>query len=659
MDLSLGQLCVLLAERGVHLNAVGAERAVSSCALRDLTNEEAVYLVRASALDLEWCSQNCAGVLVKELKTLPENKRVPINSVLQVLSVEDVSHPTSRQDSDNKRRLLKICLTDGISKCTAVEYRRLSMLSLRTPPGSKLLVKEPMMRAGMLWLEEADVEVEKGTVPALYEAWQQRTQAQARVGQTVSHAPQFAEFGARPPAGKPLAAATPGWQPSAAAKTFTPGAAPTTPLGVSHGRRVEAIPAGEEEASHLAGIEAEALEAAEGGREAFIQPCTSAPMVEPLAVLAPPPGLAPVGPGGGVVVKRVGRGRKGERGSTPRIPQPLLAVAAPSTQAGPSSRFGGGATRGNPFSNPTSQPAESAAPALAPALDSSTGCTAVVPRSSRRKKEKESRVDAALAKMKEKAQEAHNPKPEARPAAQRGPVASSSPGVVDYDYDDDEWTGTYTVDEYKGGGKGNSREAHGGERESGDAALARRLQAEMELLDRGSGGGVKWYGGSSYNKVDQEREDADYAMKLQAEGTQGGEAGSRGGRGKKGKQKKPRGGDVGGAMGVDLVESLFAFPEVPDQDEGGKGGKGGDKGGKGGKAGKGDRGGKGDRCKGDSGESGKGGGKGRASGEACSFYEPGVGTEARETAQVPTAPTSGGHVHQPWCNGECSGRCAP
>ena len=54
------------------------------------------------------------------------------------------------------------------------------------------------------------------------------------------------------------------------------------------------------------------------------------------------------------------------------------------------------------------------------------------------------------------------------------------------DFSDEEWTGTLTMEEYRGRHSGSAATS------KSDAALVQRLQAEMAVLDRDEGDTVEW-----------------------------------------------------------------------------------------------------------------------------------------------------------------------
>ena len=63
------------------------------------------------------------------------------------------------------RNMLRFKLSDGHIEADAIEYRSLPELELgETPLGYKMLLKNPIIRAGMLWLEPGNVNLLGGMV---------------------------------------------------------------------------------------------------------------------------------------------------------------------------------------------------------------------------------------------------------------------------------------------------------------------------------------------------------------------------------------------------------------------------------------------------------------------------------------------------------------
>jgi hypothetical protein len=80
-------------------------------------------------------------------------------------------------------RTFKLSLTDGVRKVFALEYRRVPALDQeRTPPGTKILVKDVLVRRGMLLLIPQTVQVLGGSVASLVEAHRQTIEFKRKRG---------------------------------------------------------------------------------------------------------------------------------------------------------------------------------------------------------------------------------------------------------------------------------------------------------------------------------------------------------------------------------------------------------------------------------------------------------------------------------------------
>lgn len=93
--------------------------------------------------------------------------------VLQVNSVANVSQPSRRQHEDSNPRMLLLKLTDGSTTASAIEYERISDLSTKVPPGTKLLIKNSLkICSGKILLMCNSCQVLGGRVDHLFKAWQ-------------------------------------------------------------------------------------------------------------------------------------------------------------------------------------------------------------------------------------------------------------------------------------------------------------------------------------------------------------------------------------------------------------------------------------------------------------------------------------------------------
>jgi hypothetical protein len=73
--------------------------------------------------------------------------------------------------TNSNYRTFKLSLTDGVRRVFALEYRRVPVLDLeRTPPGTKILVRDVLVRRGVLLLLPQNVQVLGGRVASLVDA---------------------------------------------------------------------------------------------------------------------------------------------------------------------------------------------------------------------------------------------------------------------------------------------------------------------------------------------------------------------------------------------------------------------------------------------------------------------------------------------------------
>lgn len=74
--------------------------------------------------------------------------------VLQIDQTKNISAPSDNQSSQGAPRLLRLRLTDGHRKVSALELEQVPGLSLQTPPGTKILLQdaETPVRGGFVML---------------------------------------------------------------------------------------------------------------------------------------------------------------------------------------------------------------------------------------------------------------------------------------------------------------------------------------------------------------------------------------------------------------------------------------------------------------------------------------------------------------------------
>ncbi|XP_053690328.1 tudor domain-containing protein 3 [Sabethes cyaneus] len=96
------------------------------------------------------------------------------NIVVQVLKIRNISAPKANEESKVAPRMLKLTLTDGQTQYSALENQHVSSLSLDTPPGTKIYLKNGPIKVtqGLLILNANNVSVLGGRVSALVDKWE-------------------------------------------------------------------------------------------------------------------------------------------------------------------------------------------------------------------------------------------------------------------------------------------------------------------------------------------------------------------------------------------------------------------------------------------------------------------------------------------------------
>ncbi|XP_053669701.1 uncharacterized protein LOC128720079 [Anopheles nili] len=107
------------------------------------------------------------------------------SGVVQLVKLRNLGAPKVNEESKVAPRLLKLTITDGQSQYIALEHEHIPSLSLNTPPGTKILLKNGPIRIlqGVMMLTEKNVQVLGGHVTALVEKWElSRTMAKYAKG---------------------------------------------------------------------------------------------------------------------------------------------------------------------------------------------------------------------------------------------------------------------------------------------------------------------------------------------------------------------------------------------------------------------------------------------------------------------------------------------
>jgi len=118
--------------------------------------------------------------------------------ILQVRNVEIISAPQRNIESNVSPRMLKVGLTDGKSTCYGIEFSSLGSISMKTPPGTKILLTNSIKLCnGFLLLEPKNFRVLGGNVSELVEEWkiQQLLIGHIRVAVEDGGPPPWVPFG--------------------------------------------------------------------------------------------------------------------------------------------------------------------------------------------------------------------------------------------------------------------------------------------------------------------------------------------------------------------------------------------------------------------------------------------------------------------------------
>lgn len=94
--------------------------------------------------------------------------------MLQIVKISNISAPKANQTSKAVPRLLKLELSDGQIQFPGIEFENIPAISLKTPPGTKILLKNGPIRIsnGFLLFGPKNIEVLGGNVAAMVEKWE-------------------------------------------------------------------------------------------------------------------------------------------------------------------------------------------------------------------------------------------------------------------------------------------------------------------------------------------------------------------------------------------------------------------------------------------------------------------------------------------------------
>lgn len=158
-----------LQNQGWYLLPAGLERLLEGATG---TN---VDLKQATKLALDTDLREIGGGAFASLSTRgTKTETIDGNIVVQILKIRNISAPKANEESKVAPRLLKLTLTDGQTQYSAIEGEPISSISLDTPPGTKIYLKNGPIKIsqGLLILNGNCVSVLGGKVSALVEKWE-------------------------------------------------------------------------------------------------------------------------------------------------------------------------------------------------------------------------------------------------------------------------------------------------------------------------------------------------------------------------------------------------------------------------------------------------------------------------------------------------------
>mmetsp|Transcript_4933 Transcript_4933/g.14847 ORF Transcript_4933/g.14847 Transcript_4933/m.14847 type:complete len:187 (-) Transcript_4933:144-704(-) len=127
---------------------------------------KAQFLASSSSVDDLW-----ARMLMSDLEKIVDvNEEAPSGDVklLQIEDVVNVGDSEPRKDTaSGPTRVLKLALSDGVQRMTAVEYEPIAELSVKMLPGTKILLTKPLVKRGCFFLTKESTTILPGYVSEL------------------------------------------------------------------------------------------------------------------------------------------------------------------------------------------------------------------------------------------------------------------------------------------------------------------------------------------------------------------------------------------------------------------------------------------------------------------------------------------------------------
>ncbi|KAL4635746.1 tudor domain-containing protein 3 [Arapaima gigas] len=93
--------------------------------------------------------------------------------VVQLQKLRNLAAPKDHEESQAAPRMLRLQMTDGHTTCVGIEFKRMTKISLNTPPGTKVkLLGTVMVKNGFLLLDDSKIVVLGGEVEHMIEKWE-------------------------------------------------------------------------------------------------------------------------------------------------------------------------------------------------------------------------------------------------------------------------------------------------------------------------------------------------------------------------------------------------------------------------------------------------------------------------------------------------------
>ncbi|KAI5636623.1 recQ mediated genome instability protein domain-containing protein [Phthorimaea operculella] len=154
-----------LKELGWHLTQEGIDTVSENGQIQD------VNIINKKALDVDLRDIG-EGAFPEDFTKEPSKLEKPI--IVQIQKIRNVSAPKANEESTSAPRMLKLTLHDGKSTCTALETSPIPSLSINTPPGTKVMLKNEDLEVchGVICLNPNVITVLGGKVTHMIEKWE-------------------------------------------------------------------------------------------------------------------------------------------------------------------------------------------------------------------------------------------------------------------------------------------------------------------------------------------------------------------------------------------------------------------------------------------------------------------------------------------------------